>query len=208
MIDHITTSGVFSIDGQNFEVENNVWVVGDESEVLVIDAPHSALAIKSVVADRRLVAIVATHGHNDHINAAVTLRDSVGAPVLLHPADLSLWSELYGDDGAKPDRQLVEGDVVTAGGVSLEVIHTPGHTPGGCSLYDRAGGVLFSGDTLFRGGPGATGRKWSDFPTIIDSITTKLLVLPPETRVLTGHGGETRIGEESPHLEEWLSRGH
>jgi glyoxylase-like metal-dependent hydrolase (beta-lactamase superfamily II) len=87
------------------------------------------------------------------------------------------------------------------------VLHTPGHTPGGVSLYDADGSVVFSGDTLFRGGPGATGRSFSDFPTIIESIRTKLLVLPPETSVHTGHGDSTTIGDEAPHLDEWLQRG-
>ena len=91
-----------------------------------------------------------------------------------------------------------------SGGTTLEVIHTPGHSPGGCCLYDRSAGALFSGDTLFKGGPGATGRSYSDFPTIIESIRDRLLVLPAETRTLTGHGDETTIGDEAPHLPDWL----
>jgi glyoxylase-like metal-dependent hydrolase (beta-lactamase superfamily II) len=207
-IGHLTTSGIFSLDGQDFEVENNVWIVGSATEVVVIDAPHSAPEIVSAVGDRRVLAIVATHGHNDHINAAVALREAVGAPVLLHSADLPLWREVYGSDGVEPDGELVDGDVVHAGPVSLSVIHTPGHTPGGCCLYSADRHLLFSGDTLFKGGPGATGRSWSDFPTIIESIRGRLLTLPSETRVLTGHGDETLIEDEAPHLEEWIDRGH
>lgn len=205
-IEHLTTSGIFSLDGQDFEVENNVWIVEGGDGVVVVDAPHSASAIAAAVGGRRVAAIVATHGHNDHINAAVALREAVGAPVLLHPADLPLWREVHGD--SEPDGELSDGMVLAGGGGALRVLHTPGHTPGGCCLYDSDRGVLFSGDTLFRGGPGATGRSWSDFPTIIESIRTRLLVLPPETRVLTGHGGETCIGEEAPHLEEWIARGY
>lgn len=206
-IGHLTTSGVFSLDGQDFDVENNVWIVGGESEVLVVDAPHSAVEIADAVGNRRVVAIVATHGHNDHINAAVALRTELGAPVLLHPADLSLWEQVHGTS-QPPDGVLADGDVLTAGGVSVSVLHTPGHTPGGCCLFDATRQVLFSGDTLFRGGPGATGRSWSDFPTIVESIRTRLLVLPPRTRVLTGHGDETRIVDEAPHLDEWIARGY
>lgn len=206
MIDHLVTAGTFSLDGQDFDVENNVWIVGDSSDVVVLDAPHSAPAIAEAVARRRVLAIVCTHGHNDHINAALELRGLLDAPIWLHPADLQLWRTVY--PSAEPDAGLLDGQEIPVGGVLYEVLHTPGHTPGGCCLYDRAGGVLFSGDTLFKGGPGATGRSWSDFPTIIESIKNRLLVLPPETRVLTGHGDETRIGDEAPHLEEWISRGY
>ncbi|MGC9961326.1 MAG: MBL fold metallo-hydrolase [Acidimicrobiales bacterium] len=209
---HLSISGTFSLDGEDFEVENNVWIVGggvepgSRPEVIIIDAPHSAAAIAAAVRDMRVVAIVATHGHNDHINAAVELRETVGAPILLHRADLPLWRDVYGD--ALPDGDLEDGMVLAAGEVSLSVLHTPGHTPGGCCLYDADRGVVYSGDTLFRGGPGATGRSWSDFPTIIESIRNRLLVLPPDTRVLTGHGDWTMIGDEAPHLEEWIVRGH
>ena len=87
-------------------------------------------------------------------------------------------------------------------------MHTPGHSPGGCCFYAPEVDVLFSGDTLFCGGPGATGRSFSDFPTIIDSIREQLLALPPETIVHTGHGDSTTIGAEAPHLEDWIHRGH
>lgn len=206
MIDHLTTSGIFSLDGEDFEVENNVWIVGSDSEVVVLDAPHDAAAIASAIGARRVAAIVCTHGHNDHINAAVELRSLVGAPVLLHSSDLPLWREVHGS--VSPDGDLVDGQRLSVGGVELSVLHTPGHTPGGCCLYDSEGAVVFSGDTLFRGGPGATGRSWSDFPTIVESIRRRLLVLPAATRVLTGHGEETTIGDEAPHLEEWIARGH
>jgi glyoxylase-like metal-dependent hydrolase (beta-lactamase superfamily II) len=152
------------------------------------------------------VAIVATHGHNDHINVAGELAEATGAPVLLHPADRMLWDAV--SPQRPPDGALADGDVLWAGGIGLEVLHTPGHTPGGCCLWERAGGRLFSGDTLFAGGPGATGRRYSDFATIIDSIRRRLLTLAPETVVLPGHGEATTIGEEAPHLAEWLARGY
>ena len=96
----------------------------------------------------------------------------------------------------------------TVGGADLHVLHTPGHSWGSCCFHAPGLGVIFSGDTLFNGGPGATGRSFSDFPTIVDSIRTKLLTLPPATVVHTGHGDDTTIGHEAPHLQEWLDRGH
>lgn len=206
MIDHVVTSGTFSLDGQDFDVDNNIWLVGDDHEVVVIDAAHDHRPIVDAVAGRRVVAIVASHGHNDHINAAGTLADEVGAPIWLHPDDLELWHQVYPD--RQPDALLGDGQHIDVGGLSLRVLHTPGHSPGGCCLVDDEHHVVFSGDTLFRGGPGATGRSFSDFPTIIRSIRDRLLPLPADTRVLTGHGDETSIGDEAPHLEEWIDRGH
>ena len=205
MIELVTTRGVFSLDGQEFDVENNIWLLGDDRQVLVIDAAHDHLPIASAVGSRSVVAIVATHGHNDHINAAAELAQAVQAPVLLHPDDLMLWHQVYDDD---PDGLLHDGMELTVGATALSVLHTPGHTPGGCCLYAGDERVLFSGDTLFAGGPGATGRSFSDFPTIIASIRERLLVLPGPTRTLPGHGAETTIAAEAPHLKEWIARGH
>jgi glyoxylase-like metal-dependent hydrolase (beta-lactamase superfamily II) len=204
-IERVVTAGVFSLDGQDFEVENNVWLVGDDREVLVIDAAHDHEPIVEAIRGRAVAAIVATHGHNDHINAADALSTAVGAPILLHPDDAELWGHVY---PARPwDQDLADGDELRAGGHDLVVLHTPGHTPGGVCLWDEASEVVFSADTLFKGGPGATGRSFSSFPTIIDSIRTKLLTLPPATVVHTGHGDDTTIGDEAPHLEEWIARG-
>jgi glyoxylase-like metal-dependent hydrolase (beta-lactamase superfamily II) len=205
-IERVVTSGIFSLDGDDFEVDNNVWLVGDDQEVLVVDAAHDHEPILAAIAGRRVVAIVGTHGHNDHINAGPALAAATSAPILLHPDDAELWAQAH--PSVHWDRDLADGDRLGAGGHDLVVLHTPGHTPGGVCLWDAEAGVVFSADTLFGGGPGATGRSFSSFPTIIESIRTKLLALPPETVVHTGHGDSTTIGDEAPHLEEWIARGH
>jgi glyoxylase-like metal-dependent hydrolase (beta-lactamase superfamily II) len=199
-LDRVITHGTFSIDGEDFEVDNNIWIVGDDDECLVIDAAHTAAPIVDGVAGRRVVAIVCTHGHNDHINAAADLADAVRAPILLHPDDRMLWDVVYPDRA--PDGAIGDGDRLTAGGVDLVALHTPGHSPGGVSLHDATEARLFSGDTLFKGGPGATGRSFSDRDTIVRSIRTRLFALPPETVVHTGHGDDTTIADEMAGLED------
>ena len=202
-VDRVVTSGTFTIDGEDFAVDNNIWLVGDDDEVLVVDAAHDHQPIVAAAQGRRVVAIVCTHGHNDHVNAALDLAAAVDAPVWLHPDDRMLWDVVH--PHRAPDGELVDGQVLTVAGESLWVLHTPGHSPGGCCLHDAVGGLLFSGDTLFHGGPGATGRSFSDFDTIIESIRTKLLRLPAITVVHTGHGDDTTIGQEAPHLDEWIA---
>ncbi|MEV8394541.1 MULTISPECIES: MBL fold metallo-hydrolase [unclassified Streptomyces] len=205
-IDHLVTSGTFSLDGGTWDVDNNVWIVGDDSEAIVIDAAHDAAAIEDALGGRTLRAIVCTHAHNDHIDAAPALAAATGAPVLLHPDDLPLWKQTYPEQ--VPDGELTDGATLTVAGTTLTVLHTPGHAPGAVCLYAPELSSVFTGDTLFQGGPGATGRSFSHFPTIIDSIRGRLLGLPPETVVRTGHGDTTTIGAEAPHLAEWIHRGH
>ncbi|MGH8869012.1 MAG: MBL fold metallo-hydrolase [Actinomycetes bacterium] len=205
-IDHLVTSGTFSLDGGTWEVDNNVWVLGDDTEALVVDAAHDADAIATAVGGRRLVAIVSTHGHDDHVDAAPALAETTGTPILLHPDDRVLWDMTHPDRA--PDGDLADGQRLTVGGTTLHVLHTPGHAPGAVCLYAPDLGTVFSGDTLFQGGPGATGRSYSDFGTIVESIRTRLLTLPADTVVRTGHGDSTTIGDEAPHLDEWIARGH
>ncbi|SDC07401.1 Glyoxylase, beta-lactamase superfamily II [Mycolicibacterium neoaurum] len=204
-IQRIVTSGKFELDGGSWDVENNIWLVGDASEVVVFDAAHTADPIIDAVGGRHVVAVVCTHGHNDHITVAPELGRALDAPVLLHPADSMLWHMTH------PDRQFrgVETNTpLRVGGVELIGLHTPGHSPGSVCWFAPDLGAVVTGDTLFQGGPGATGRSFSDFPTILDSIKNRLGTLPEDTVVYTGHGDRTTIGAEIVQYDQWVARGH
>ena len=203
-VDHTVSSGTFSLDGETFDVDNNIWVIGDDRECVVIDAPHSVEDILAVVGDRTVKAIVCTHAHDDHVRVAPALRERVGAPIMLHPDDRPVWELTHGGpddiDAQLWDLDLADGMTIEVGGTTLRVLHTPGHAPGAVCLYAPDLGAVFTGDTLFQGGPGATGRSFSDADVIVSSIRERLFALPDETVVHTGHGDDTTIGAEKAAL--------
>jgi glyoxylase-like metal-dependent hydrolase (beta-lactamase superfamily II) len=202
-VDHAVSSGTFTLDGETFDVDNNIWVVGDDEECVVIDAPHDVDDILAVVGHRRVKAILCTHAHDDHVRVAPALREKVVAPIMLHPADRPLWELTHLQDGQGHlwDVDLADGFEITVGGTTLRVLHTPGHAPGAVCFHAPDLGCVFTGDTLFQGGPGATGRSFSDADLIRESIRERLLALPDDTVVHTGHGDDTTIGAERAGLD-------
>ena len=185
------------------DFKNNAWIVGDSREVIVIDPAPQPDRLALAVGDRKVRALLLTHGHWDHVTAApafAALMDT--PPIYLSPADEFLWRETHPHEAFQP---LGDGDEFTIASATLRAVTTPGHTPGAtCFVTD---GVVFTGDTLFEGGPGATRWEYSDFNQIIVSIRERLFTLPDDTVVNTGHGPSTTIGRERPHLDEWVARG-
>lgn len=187
-------------------LDNNVWLIIDGGEVLVVDASFDAGAIADATLEYTPVGVTITHGHFDHINAAVDFREQTeDTPIYLHPDDSFLWQQQHGS--VEYDQPLTDGQEIHVGETSVHVLHTPGHTPGSVCYYMESLNTVITGDTLFPGGPGATRWEYSDFDQIIASIQNKLFTLPDETHVLPGHGSPTTIGTEKPKLQEWIERG-
>lgn len=202
-IDHGTATGTFSLDGETHEVENNIWVLGDDERCVVFDAPHDVEAVRALIGERECIGILLTHAHDDHVRFAPELSAALEAPLLLNAADADVWELTHGD--LRWDGDIEDGDVFTVAETDIEAIATPGHSPGSTCFLVPELGVLFSGDTLFQGGPGATGRSFSDRSVIEESIRERLFTLPEETIVHTGHGPDTTIGAEKQAAQgDWL----
>jgi glyoxylase-like metal-dependent hydrolase (beta-lactamase superfamily II) len=201
--DHTVTSGTFSLDGGTWDVDNNVWVVGNDEQCVIIDAPHDAGPIADLVGERTVLAILCTHAHDDHVTVTAELSDRFAAPVYLHPDDEVLWEQTHPDPPASEFYPLSDGQTFPVGDAEIEVLHTPGHSPGSVCFRVAHLDSVFTGDTLFRGGPGATGRSYSDYDTIVASIRDRLFALPDDTVVHTGHGPDTTIGAEKAAAGGW-----
>ena len=180
--------------------DNNVFVMRCRAtgDAVLLDAANEHEKLLELCQRLNVRRVLETHGHWDHIQAVPQLRDA-GYSVAVTAEDASMLPSY--------DEVLEDESVIRVGNVRLHTIHTPGHTPGSMCFLVEGSPVLFSGDTLFPGGPGATKFEGSSFPTIIESIDRRLLTLPVETLVMPGHGDDTTIGTERPHLQEWIDRG-
>jgi glyoxylase-like metal-dependent hydrolase (beta-lactamase superfamily II) len=224
-IEQVTTSGKLTLDDTEYDVENNTYIVGDDDEVIVIDPAFDADAILKEVGEREVMAVLLTDG-NEHrlevvleVAAAGEEDEENWAPIALHRGDRVLWRDYFGrlareekdEDDAKalrslePDIWLEDGGVFEIADSQLEVLHTPGHTPGSVSVISEQLGVLFSGDTLHRGRPGSIGGVYDELGKQLNSIGALLTPLPKDLRVLPGQGEETTVGDEDARWETWGS---
>lgn len=182
--------------------ENNVFVVRcrHTGQAVLIDAANEHGLLLEMCTALGVTRVLETHGHHDHIQAIPAMREA-GYSVAVTAGDAPMLADVgY-------DVFIADGEVIEVGRLRLEAIHTPGHTPGSVCFAAHGSPVVFSGDTLFPGGPGATKFPGGDFPSIISSIETRLFSRPDATLVLPGHGLDTAIGTEKPHLGEWIERG-
>ncbi len=187
-------------------LDNNVWIVRSKrsGEAVLVDAANEHERLLPLCRSLSVRRVVETHGHADHIQAVPAIRDA-GIDVAIGGADAGMLQSY--------DSLIEDGDVISLGDsqLVLRAVHTPGHTPGSVSFALEADGevpIVFTGDTLFPGGPGATKFPGGDFPAIISSIEDRLFArYGPDTKVLPGHGKATTMGAEAPHLAEWVARG-
>jgi glyoxylase-like metal-dependent hydrolase (beta-lactamase superfamily II) len=195
------------IEGDGLEIhkvvvgpfENNVFVLRctETGEAVLLDAANEHDRLLELCRALGVTSVLETHGHWDHIQAVPQLRDA-GYAVHVTAEDAAMLPSY--------DQVLDDDSVIEVGRLRLHTIHTPGHTKGSMCFLVEGRPLLFSGDTLFPGGPGNT-KNGGHFPTIIDSVESKLFTLPPDTLVMPGHGLDTTIGTERPHLQEWIDRG-
>lgn len=181
-------------------LDTNAYVLRcrQTAAAVLIDAADDPALLLATCRTFGVSHVLETHGHWDHVQAVPALR-AAGYPVLISPGDAAMIS---GHDGL-----LEDGTVIEVGALSLQTLATPGHTPGSTCFHLAGSPLVFAGDTLFPGGPGATGGDPERFASILESLERRLFTLDPDTVVLPGHGQATTIGAEQPHLSEWRARG-
>lgn len=179
------------------------YLVGDDNEVIVIDPGEDTEAILSAVGDRAIVAVICTHAHPGHAAAALHIAERDDAPVALHPADLIGWRGVH--PGGNPQIEMADGGIFEVAEVALEVLHTPGHTPGSVSLYCEDLAAVFAGDLVSADGPVPSSDGTSDFSRQVSSIGSELLTLPSGTQILPGHGLPFTVADAEKRFDTWLT---
>jgi len=204
-VERVSAPEVTDQEAHAVALERNAWLVGDDEEVIVIDPGEDADVVLEAVGDREILAVICTHGHARHVAAAVEVAERDEAPVALHRSDKLFWRMSHAD--VDPEIEMAAGGRFEVADVALEVIHTPGHTPGSVSLYCEDLEVVFTGDTLAASGPVPHEGVHPDFAGQLTAIGERLLDLPSATRVLPGHGEETTIGDVAKQFDGWVTAG-
>jgi len=182
----------------------NGWVIGDDEEVIVIDPGQDATAVMSVVGHREVLAVICTHGHAGHCGAALAVAERDEAPVALHPGDRQAWLEVH---DTAPDIDMEDEGRFQVGGVTLEVLHAPGHSRGSVCLYCEELEVVFTGDVVTQAGPVAREDGYPNWGRQLDAIGARVLTLPASTRILPGHGDELTVALAEKRFDSWVSAG-
>src|SRR5690242_5812795 len=183
--------------------DRNAWVIGDDEEVIVVDPGEYSAPVLDTVGDREILVVICTHGHAAHTAAAWAVAERDEAPVALRPKDRLHWREAHGDE--IPEIEMEQDGAFEVSDVTLDVLHTPGHTPGSVSLYCEDLGVVFTGDALSADGPRPHDGEFPDFAAQLSAIGAELLPLPVTTRVLSGHGEESTIAEAEQRFDSWFA---
>jgi len=182
----------------------NTWIVGDDDEVIVIDPGDDGDLVLAAVGDRAIMAVICTHAHGGHAAAAVAVAARDEAPVALHPSDRQAWRDLHDHD---PDIEMADGGMFEVAGVTLEVLHAPGHSRGSVVLYCAELEAAFTGDVVTAAGPVARADGFPDWGRQLDAIGGEVLTLPAQTRLLPGHGEEFAVADAERRFDSWVAAG-
>ena len=182
----------------------NTWIVGDDEEVIVIDPGDDADPVLEAVGNREIMAVICTHAHAGHAAAALAVADRDEAPVALHPADRPAWRELH---DINPQIEMEDGGTFEVAGVTLEVLHAPGHSRGSVVLYCEELGAAFTGDVVTATGPVARADGYPNWGRQLDAIGAQVLTLPAPTRLLPGHGEEFTVALAEKRFNAWVATG-
>jgi len=204
-VERVEMSGTLEVDGEEYEVVTNTWIVQiDEDGVVVVNPGEDAKAVLEAVGDREIYLVACTNGYRPHIAGAVEVAERDEAPIALHPKELRRWRKVHGVEH-HPEIEAEGGGKLTIGDVELEILPTPGTAPGSLSYYFPHLKLVCSGDTLLAGKLGTVGDGYMDYTSQLASVGEILLALPEETRVLPSTGEETTIGAESKNFDSWVA---